>query len=133
MICDRNSDNRLEKQDHQCNNREDIVEQAGYVNKGRIEDDNSTRMNRETRRLKIKMVRYNGTLIYEEEITDKGNKEEKSYEQRFSNSHKEEIILEATFDWSNRAKSKEVNIVKITNFLVKFGFKVDKVRVASAS
>lgn len=58
------------------------------------------------------------------------NKRAKKFEQRFSDSRKGEVIIKANLDLSHRASNKEINVIKIINFLIKSNVKVDKLRRA---
>lgn len=79
-----------------------------------------------------KMVKHEGILKYIEEIKHYEeilkNQARQEEESRFSNLHRGEPILEAVLAASVRTNNKDMNTVKIIQYVKKLGCKIDKVK-----
>lgn len=75
-----------------------------------------------------KMVRIKGVLRYLEEGEIVEEQTEIETEDRFKSTHKGKIIVIASLNSRNRTMDKDRNVMKITNYLMKNGIKLDSVR-----
>lgn len=78
------------------------------------------------------MVRHDGRLRYIEDIKNfpemMKNQHKKEGEARFSHSHKGELITEAVLDPKVRSNNKDMNTVKIIQYLRKIGCNFEKIK-----
>lgn len=134
-IEDTNKEDLDQYMDHEDTENEQGKEIDRYkkkAGKDRIEQDTTGKTMEDRNGYGMKMVRHEGRMKYIEQIKNmqeyirsQGRKEE-SY--RFDNLHKGEIMLEAVLDTKERVNNRNMNTVRIIQYMKKIGCSYDKIK-----
>lgn len=77
------------------------------------------------------MKREKGVLKYCENVEERNEEVEIISADRFKSSHKRKIMVIAVLNPRNRTNNKDVNLIKITNFIVKTGTRIESIKGSS--